>query len=329
MSSLALNPPVSYSFRCQRTQQLTWTLVDSSGNPITGATVTATLYLDRSLEDPTLTPGTADSIFNDIPLIETNPGVSGIYVGSIPSSFNPQTPGQFVLFISAYDSGDNLLADWNFRAVVVPFGQPTDLVLLDDVKDWLGLSTANTDADNVLQILISGFSQYVLRRTGRTSFSQIENFTEIYDGNGAMRMFLHNSPIVSISSIIVGSYSIPQSTGLLVPGWFIEQSKKSIAIRVSNGYMPPQSIFPYEFRRGIGNIQVTYSAGYSSVPYDLYEATMEMIGILYSRKDWKDLASKALSISGSGSGTTTYRKEFLTPGVEEIIRSYSRRSILA
>lgn len=333
MSTSAVNPaPYSYSFRSLRTQQFTWNLTDAAGNPVSNCTVESTLYSGRSLLNPTALPGVADPIFQNIGMPET-PAASGAYVGIIPETFNPVpsttqfTSAQYVLSIIASLSSV-VLATWNLPAVVVPNGSPIDLVLLDDVKNWLNLSSSNTDSDYLLQLLITSFSRYVLNRTGRDSFSST-TYTEIYDGNNASRLFLRNSPITNVSSIVVGTYSIPQSTTLTVPGWFIEQSKKSLALR-SFGYggqqMIPGSVFPQRFWEGIGNIQITYTAGWTTTPPDLYDAAMETVAVIYARKDWKDMLSRALAISG-GSGTTTFRREFLTPGVEEIIEHHSRRSL--
>jgi hypothetical protein len=79
--------------------------------------------------------------------------------------------------------------------------------------------------------------------------------------------------------------------------------------------------------RGQGNIQISYTAGYTFVPYDLQEAVIEAVGINYSRKDWIDIASKALSTSGGGSGTTRYRDWHLTPGIQYTLQYYSRRAV--
>ena len=335
MSTSAVNPaPYSYSFRCLRTQQFSWTLTDTSGNPVSNCSVSSSLYSSRSLQNPVAMPGIIDPIFQNISMPET-PTASGIYVGTVPETFNPTpnttqfTSAQYVLFITASLSS-TVLANWNIPAVVVPVGSPIDLVLLDDVKNWLDIASTNNDDDYMLQLLITSFSRYVLNRTGRDSFLST-TYTEIYDGNNAQRIFLRNSPITNVSSIVVGSYSIPQSTGLTVPGWFIEQSAKSIALR-SYGYSyygqpgVATSIFPQRFYEGIGNLQITYTAGWTTIPPDLYDAVMETVSVIYARKDWKDMLSRALSISG-GSGTTTFRREFLTPGVEEIIQHHSRRSL--
>jgi hypothetical protein len=202
----------------------------------------------------------------------------------------------------------------------VPTFQPSNIDLIDllTTKSWLGINATNTDDDNIIQFLITTFSQHVINKTGVASFSNVSSYTDTYDGNGQKRLFIRNPPIINVSSIIVGSLSLPQSTGLTSSGWFIEDSKKSIALR---GHC-------YRFHNGIGNIQVTYNAGYSEVPEDLAEAAMCAVGQNYRRKDWVDLATQAIS-SGSGvSGTTKYHTWIYPPSVWETIMYYKRRALV-
>jgi hypothetical protein len=323
--------PTSFTFTCQIQQQITWTLTNASGTPITGATVAATLYANRSASNPAEFPGTlADPInFLNVPLTETVIGVSGIYVGVVPQAFNTAASSTGFITVITATSGASILDVWSIPTVVITPQNVNDLVQLDDVKNWLGINLNNTDNDGIIQLLISGFTKYVSNRTGIASFTQVNTYNEVYNGNGANRIFLKNYPIQSVISIQVGAYAVPQSTGLLYPGWFIEQDQKSIAIRYAGDgfYMTPYSIFPQNFMRGTGNVQVNYTAGYTSVPYDLYEAAMKIIAINYSRKDWKDLATKSLSVSGS-SGHTSFRAWARPPEVEEVIRFYQRRALV-
>lgn len=327
MSTIVASPP-SFTFTALQQNLFTWTLTDASGNPVVSATVSSTLYSGRQINNVAQYPGVPDSIFQNILMPETVSGVSGIYQAIIPATFNP-LPSQsgFVVVVTA-TAGSTALGTWQTDAVVYPAASSIDLVLLSDVKAWLKIPQNNTNDDGLLQLVITGFSRYVLNRTGRDSFG-VATYTEICNGNGAQQLFLRNFPIISVTSIIIGSYTIPQSTGLTVPGWFIDMHKKSIVMR-SLGYgfqMIPYSISPQCFYVGRGNIQVIYQAGHTSLPADLYEACMETIAVIYARKDWKDMLSRALSVQG-GSGTTAFRREFLAPGVDEIIYHYQRRALV-
>lgn len=316
--------PQSFTFQSLVQQQLTWNLVDQSGNIISGATVTATLYANRSRSNPITVPGIADSVFNNITLIET-PGGSGTYIGTIPETFNPSPAITWFVVVISATQGPNTLADFEIPAIVVPPQNAIDIVLLEDVKSFLNIPSTNTDDDKTLQIIITGFSKYVLNLTGITSFNQVGTFTEYYDGNGNTRLFLRNTPIQTLNSVTIGSYQVPFSSNTATSGIYIEDSRRSIAFRWSGTTLfPPYAIYPYYFTPGQGNIQVVYTAGYSSVPFDLYEAVMETVATYYRRKDWLDMASKALAAGGGASGTTTYRSWHVTPAVQAVLSYYSR-----
>ena len=320
--------PASFTYRVGQPSLVTWNLTDQNNVPITGAAVTATLYVDRSLQNPTITPGTVDPIFQNIALNETVPGTSGVYQGTVPATFNPiQSTQNYVTVITAV-GGSIGTVTWPIISVVVFPENTIDLVTLDIVKDFLNIADENTDDDGLIQFLITAFSQYVINRTGRTSFNLITSHTDTYDGNGNNRLSLRESPIISLTSVTIGLYQVPMSTSFGVPGVYVEDNKKSIAFRSSAGaFQPPQSIYPYCFTRGTGNIQVIYTAGFASVPFDLAQAAMQSIAANYARKDWIDLASKSMAAGGGVTGSTRYRDWIITPYAEQVIRRYQRRSL--
>ena len=328
MSTSLVSPAPSFTFTALQQNLFTWNLTNSTGGIVTGASVQSTLYSGRSIQNPTLYPGIADSVFVNISMPEVTPP-SGIYQAVIPATFNPSaSPSGFVVVVTATLLSVNV-GTWPTPAVIVPAATSIDLVTLDDAKSWLDIPEDNTDDDGLIQIVITGFSQYVLNRTGMASFG-VNTYTDIYDGNGAQELFLRNYPVTSVTSVIVGNYTVPQSTGLTIPGWYIDPHQKSIVLR-SGGwgfYMTvPSSIYPQSFMTGRGNIQVIYQAGYTSLPADLYEIVMETVGIFYARKDWKDMASRALAIQG-GSGTTTFKRDWLPEGTQEVLRYHQRRALI-
>jgi hypothetical protein len=140
-----------------------------------------------------------------------------------------------------------------------------DLTWLSQVKAFAEVSSAKDDA--IIASQITAFSQWVLTYCSRETLNSVQSFTEIYDGNGSDRMFLRNSPIQSVTSLQVGAVSFPLSTSFVNGGIFIEQSKRSIAIRrpaagsssLSTFYPPGGNQY---FSKGVGNIQAVYTAGY-------------------------------------------------------------------
>ena len=315
--------PSSFTFYPLEMQNITWSLSDTAGTPISNAVVRATMYSNRDPFQPDVYPGTADSIINALTLAETT--TPGTYQVSVPMTFNPAPAlSGFTTVITAADQLSAPLGTFNVPTIVTPPQDTIDLVTVEQVKNWLGIGPDMIGCNAVIQLLISSFSQYVLNRTGRSSFKHVVQFSQTYDGNGNNRLFLDETPIVNIVSVNIGSYSVPLSSGVTTPGLYIDRSKKSIVFRNSGfSLTPPLSIYPYRFIPGEGNVQVTYTAGYSAVPFDLQEITIEIVAQNYKRKDWIDLASKALSTPGA-SGTTSYRAWAITPFAEQVIRFYTR-----
>lgn len=303
-----------------------WSLTDDQTppKPVTGATVVATLYAGRSSGNPNGVPGVATAPIVNITLVEVGVSAPGVYQALIPGTLNPPSNG----------IGYTLVVDGTIAAApvyhkeepvfVILDSSPIDLVTLDQVKDWLGIADDNSDNDNTIQFLITAFSKYVINQTGISSFNSVQQFTEIYDGNGNSRMFVNNPPIQTLISLIIGSNTVPISTSTITSGIYVEQSQKSIAFRYSAGALyPPLGIYPYRFIPGQGNVQITYMGGYITTPYDLGMAVMKAVSIYYDRADYQDMASKTLS-TGNGSGTIRYRDWQLPPEVNDVISFYSR-----
>lgn len=190
-----------------------------------------------------------------------------------------------------------------------------DLTTLANVQAYLGLPSGPADA--ILASMITGASQYWLTRTGRDSLNSVASYSKRYDGSGSRRQFLRNSPITAVSLLQVGSVVIPPSTDYISPGYVIDQSGKSIAI-IAVG---PTGLF----WRGIQNVLVQYSAGYSAVPADVQDKVTQMVAVNYKRKSWIDQASQQLA---AGAGTVTYRGWEIPPEVERVIQAYSRSAIV-
>lgn len=160
---------------------------------------------------------------------------------------------------------------------------PIDLTSVQAVKNWLSgtgkASEADQDDDNI-QLCITACGMYWLTRTGRGSqdggiptaspFNQPVTFNETYNGNGKESLFLRNSPIQSVSSLVVNGTTIPQSTAWNQTGWVIQADGKRISIR-SGGGSNTRLVTEYVlgrlvFNRGIQNVEVTYDAGYAMIP---------------------------------------------------------------
>lgn len=204
-----------------------------------------------------------------------------------------------------------------FASYSVTSADNIDLTTLAAVKNRAEVKSDSEDAE--IQALITGFSQYVLTRTCRDTLNQIKDFTEIYDGNGAHRLRLRNTPIISVASVKINGQAQDISSGYGVQGITIVDDDKIIA-------------FSYDscgrFTRGIGNIQVIYRAGYNGVPLDLEKLSREVIARAVKRKAWLGMKSKSISVQG-GTGSTQYVDYELSKEEVELLGWYTRKVILA
>lgn len=195
------------------------------------------------------------------------------------------------------------------------------LVLLADVKAWLGITSA-TD-DTLLTNVIAAASAYWLWRTGLSSLNSVTDYTERYDGTGATRLFLRNRPITAVRQVVVYGVTIPQSLDYIAHGWVIDQSAKSIAI-VGGGYGVANP-FRYSggFCVGLQNVLVDYSAGYATTPDDVAEKVKIMVAVNYKRRNWADQKTQTLN----GMQTVAYRDWELPPDVCAVMNAYTRRAL--
>jgi hypothetical protein len=143
-----------------------------------------------------------------------------------------------------------------------------DLTWLSSVKAFVEVDSTKDDA--IIADLITAFSQWVLTYTGRDSLNSGATYTEVYDGNGKHRMFLRNTPIQTLASVIVGSVALPISSGFGKPGVAIDQDRFSITITPGFGtatsYVYPSSNWASQFFwKGLQNVQVVYTAGYNVI----------------------------------------------------------------
>lgn len=208
-----------------------------------------------------------------------------------------------------------------------------DLSTLDAVKERAEVSSTNDDQE--IQDAITGFSQYLLTRTGVASFNTVASYLETRDGNGADIMYVRNPPIVNVAAVVVFGISIPQAGPWPNWGYYVSDDARSIKIR--SGSFPPSNFSYYTsynrqkyakgFPAGQGNVALSYFGGYTAVPYDLEYAVRCVVAINYKRKAWQDLDSKSQSVQG-GSSTTRYRNWAWPPEYETVFRYYQRLAVI-
>ena len=148
-----------------------------------------------------------------------------------------------------------------------------NLTTLANVKSWSGVTTTNDDA--LLNRLIGSASRIILSYIERPSLFKTQ-YADVFDGVGQRSQMLRNWPVLSVSSVLIGSQVITPSPGYPQSGYLLDPS---------NGIPPgsPQrlSLNGYSFGHGgPGAVSVTYTAGFVvqnepwTVPANPYQVTV-------------------------------------------------------
>ncbi len=146
------------------------------------------------------------------------------------------------------------------------------LTTLEKVKEWLNLQAVTTD-DVLLQRLIDAASAFVESWLGFAVMRhEVIKWT---DGNGKDELVLASSHILTINSITIDSRTIPPDQYHHADWWIV----------LNNGC----------FSRGRRNICIKYDMGFDSVPADIENAVIDLIGLAYNERDRIGFQSKSLA----------------------------------
>ncbi|QDV49538.1 phage head-tail connector protein [Gimesia fumaroli] len=169
------------------------------------------------------------------------------------------------------------------------------LTTLPKVKVHLGIS--NSAQDDLLNQLITEVESVIQHFTSRKSFDSASR-TEYLDGNGKDELFLAHRPLTSVTGVWVdpdgyfgkGTDAFPSDSAWTEGGEFVPQSEEANEQNASM-LISLNRIWP----EGRGNIKVTYTAGYETIPADLELAANTLVALLRKgRKEGGMLASERL-----------------------------------
>ena len=129
--------------------------------------------------------------------------------------------------------------------------QTGDLSSLAAVKAWLNSGNQQAypaGSDELLGSLITSCSKYV--RSYLNSPLVPADYSERYNGSGTAALFLRNRPVVSVSSLQIGSTAVLPTSNPETPGFIFDDTRVFM----------PCSFFPI----GTMNVLVGYTAGYQA-----------------------------------------------------------------
>jgi len=149
-----------------------------------------------------------------------------------------------------------------------------DLVTLPQAEAWLGVTS---DPLNIIASLISACSTQIQNWIGYQIATAA--YIRIFNGIGGRTILLPDRPVNTVTSVTVDGISIPQAIVPTTPG-FLNDNKFCYMTRGgrwSNGQFSCD-----QFTRGVQNVVISYTAGYSTVPTDIQQACLFWIAQNYS-----------------------------------------------
>jgi hypothetical protein len=192
----------------------------------------------------------------------------------------------------------------------MPFG---DLCMLADVTAWLqtGQNPFPATDDALLSRLITAASRFIESWLDRLMAA---DWIEVRDGNGGQRLVFANFPVSAVLSLSIDGLVIPPAP-----------DAASLAAGTAGGFGAGYVFSPtelalrgYVFTRRAQNVVVIYTAGYSSVPFDISQACIELVAQRYRERTRIGEVSKAL-MSGE---TVTFSQKDMSDGIKTLLAEY-------
>lgn len=177
----------------------------------------------------------------------------------------------------------------------------SDLIPTIKVKLFLRIASEEQQHDELLKLLIAQCSRFIEEHC-RRRFKKAQ-YTEVYDGDGTPTLFLDNYPVISVSGLSIDSVAYDSSD-------YVVYSEGRI--RLVDGSV---------FTRGDQNVQVTYEAGYESVPEDVEMCCVELVAAKF-----KQIDSDRIGISSQSFGdqSVSFLESELTDKIKNVLNRYRK-----
>jgi hypothetical protein len=210
-----------------------------------------------------------------------------------------------------------------------------DLCQLQDVKDFLNLKGNGDDA--VVGRLITAQSRFFETSTGRTIARA--TYTDTFDGNAdqvrqrpavnlwspvlylvggrGFAVTLRNDPVLSVAQVLVDGQVVPPRPAFAPgdpgnaagnDGWVLIDGAR---VELQGG--------AYAFTAGVGNVSITYDAGFDMVPAEVADAVILLVAWRFRERDRLGQTSKTI-----GGETVGYSREPIPLYAQKVIDLYRK-----
>lgn len=201
-------------------------------------------------------------------------------------------------------------------APAAPVAQP--LTSVSRVKALLGLGIDERAHETKLAACIDLASEQIRAFCG-TTFG-VEQFTEVYDGKDLTVLTLRQAPIVELLGLKFSGVAVSVSEVKVYRDYLqFPEAYDDSSPRVLGGRL----LFP----RGLQNIEVTYKAGYATVPGDLAGAAAEHAIHLFNTVSTAGIVSE--SNQESRASRSYDGENMFAPRVKSVLLRYRRTRVMA
>jgi hypothetical protein len=182
-------------------------------------------------------------------------------------------------------------------------GETGWLTSLERVKDYL--RDTGTENDPWYEQMIGAVTDAVQSYCDRL-FAEAA-YSEKYDGNGKDQLRLKQYPISAVTSLAIDDDAVDLTDA------------DEYQLYADEGII----CLPYGiFSKGRRNVEVAYTAGYSTIPEDLEQAVIEWIAL-----KWHERQENRIGITNKGgnvAGSLSFAQDDIPPEVRKILDLYRR-----
>jgi len=147
------------------------------------------------------------------------------------------------------------------------------LTTLANAKEFLKIPVSETEDDSILNRIITAADAFVKNYCGRVL--EAADLTELHSTTkGQVVLVLDEYPVNSVTSLHDDPERAFGADTLIATTDYVVDKAEGI-IRLDGVY----------FAGGLQNVQVVYNAGYTTVPADLEQATLELVAQKYHSYD--------------------------------------------
>lgn len=183
------------------------------------------------------------------------------------------------------------------------------LCSLANAKMYIGMKDDSTEFDTRIESYIDAASWYLNDATKRKLLAR--SLTEYYDGRGSDVLVTKERPINSVTTLHSDANRSFGSTTLI--------AATDYQVYGDEGYIV---VTGSAFDVGERVLKLVYNAGFTTVPYDLEQAALELTAYWYEYYKSHRVGIKTQSV---GDKQTTYAD--MPPFVTAVIRKYTRLTI--